>query len=51
MKQSRVEWQIDLGGTKMTQIIKQSWHEIHGMAVVIHVLLVAGEVLHKAHII
>lgn len=35
----------------MTQLVKKGWHEIHGLAVVIHVLLVAGEVLHKTHII
>ncbi len=35
----------------MVKIAKKSWHEIHGLAVVIHVALVCGEVLHKMHFI
>lgn len=35
----------------MAQVFKKTWHEIHGLAVVVHVLLVCGEVLHTAHIV
>lgn len=38
------------GYLHMLQFIRKAYHELHVAAVIIHVLLVGGELLHLVHV-